>query len=126
MKGLTALTRTSKINTQIPARHRIKQIIVPKNHGGGIVDPTLKLILQSIGFKAAREIDEMEVIEIEGGTIMGLPFLGEHADLNIRTKIAQWSPNRLLMNRQKKIDTLDGIHCLALERSMLLRLQLSL
>jgi L-ascorbate metabolism protein UlaG (beta-lactamase superfamily) len=74
--------------TLLQLRHRIKQIIVPKNHGGGLVDPTLKLILQSIGFKAVREIDEMEVIEIEGGTIMGLPFLGEHADLNIRTKIA--------------------------------------
>ena len=30
----------------------------------------------------------MESIEVEGGFIMGLPFLGEHADLNIRTKIA--------------------------------------
>ncbi len=30
----------------------------------------------------------MESLSIEGGAITGLPFLGEHADLNIRTKIA--------------------------------------
>jgi hypothetical protein len=30
----------------------------------------------------------MEEIEVADGSIMGLPFLGEHADLNIRTKIA--------------------------------------
>jgi len=30
----------------------------------------------------------METVPIPDGTITGLPFLGEHADLNIRTKIA--------------------------------------
>jgi L-ascorbate metabolism protein UlaG (beta-lactamase superfamily) len=30
----------------------------------------------------------MEAIEVEGGQIIGLPFLGEHADLNIRSKTA--------------------------------------
>ena len=30
----------------------------------------------------------METISVEGGDITGLPFLGEHADLNIRAKIA--------------------------------------
>jgi L-ascorbate metabolism protein UlaG (beta-lactamase superfamily) len=30
----------------------------------------------------------MEAIEIEGGRLVGLPFLGEHGDLNVRTKIA--------------------------------------
>jgi hypothetical protein len=46
------------------------------------------LILQHVGFPQVREIDEMETIPVEGGGITGLPFLGEHADLNIRTKIA--------------------------------------
>jgi hypothetical protein len=45
-------------------------------------------VLQNIGFARVREIDELESIPVEGGTITGLPFLGEHADLNIRTKIA--------------------------------------
>ncbi|HWW75646.1 MAG TPA: hypothetical protein VNZ44_09630, partial [Pyrinomonadaceae bacterium] len=61
---------------------------VPKNNGGGLADPSLKLVLQNIGFKHVAEIDEMESLPVEGGEIVGLPFLGEHADLNIRTKLA--------------------------------------
>ncbi|HEX3229180.1 MAG TPA: MBL fold metallo-hydrolase [Pyrinomonadaceae bacterium] len=74
--------------TLLQLRHKIKNIIVPKNNGGGLADPSLKLILRQVGFPRVGEIDEMESIEIEGGMLMGLPFLGEHADLNIRTKIA--------------------------------------
>lgn len=69
-------------------RHRIKNIIVPRSGGGALEDPSLKLALKHTGFTNVFEIDEMETIEIEGGHIMGLPFLGEHADLNIRSKIA--------------------------------------
>jgi L-ascorbate metabolism protein UlaG (beta-lactamase superfamily) len=74
--------------TLLQLRHKIKNVIVPKNNGGGLADPSLKLILQNIGFPQVREIDEMESIEVEGGSLMGLPFLGEHGDLNVRTKIA--------------------------------------
>lgn len=74
--------------TLLQLRHRIKNIVVPKNNGGALADPSLKLILQHVGFGQVREIDEMETIAVEGGGITGLPFLGEHADLNIRTKLA--------------------------------------
>ncbi|MBP5973108.1 MBL fold metallo-hydrolase [Brasilonema sp. CT11] len=74
--------------TLLQLRHKTKNVIVPKNNGGGLADPSLKLILQNIGFKKVIEFDEMENIEIEGGMIIGLPFFGEHGDLNIRTKIA--------------------------------------
>ncbi len=74
--------------TLLQLRHKIKNVIVPKSSGGGLADPSLKLILQHLGFERVRELDEMESIEIEGGRLVGLPFLGEHADLNIRTKIA--------------------------------------
>ncbi len=76
------------LETLLQLRHRIKHVVVPKNNGGKLIDPTLKLILQNVGFTNVTEIDEMESIPIEGGTITGLPFLGEHADLNISTKIA--------------------------------------
>ncbi|AFY33180.1 MBL fold metallo-hydrolase [Calothrix sp. PCC 7507] len=76
------------LETLLQLRHKIVNVIVPKNNGGGLADPSLKLFLQNIGFKRVLEIDEMETIFIEDGTIMGLPFLGEHADLNIRSKIA--------------------------------------
>lgn len=74
--------------TLLQLRHKIRNVIVPKNNGGGLADPSLKLVLRHIGFRNVSELDEMETIEIEGGSITGLPFLGEHADLNIRTKIA--------------------------------------
>jgi L-ascorbate metabolism protein UlaG (beta-lactamase superfamily) len=45
-------------------------------------------VLRTIGFDQVSEIYEMESIEVPGGSITGLPFLGEHADLNIRTKLA--------------------------------------
>ena len=74
--------------TLLQLRHKIKHIIVPKNNGGCLADPSMKLVLQNIGFSNVREIDEMETIEIPHGGITGLPFFGEHADLNIRTKMA--------------------------------------
>lgn len=69
-------------------RYKIKHIVVPRSNSGVLEDPSLKLILQNIGFKNVIEIDEMETLPIEGGSITALPFLGEHADLNIRTKAA--------------------------------------
>lgn len=74
--------------TLLQLRHRIDTVIVPRNNGGSLADPSLKLVLQSIGFDDVREIDELEVIRVDGGTITGLPFLGEHGDLNVRTKTA--------------------------------------
>jgi L-ascorbate metabolism protein UlaG (beta-lactamase superfamily) len=69
-------------------RHKIKHIVVPRNNGGGLADPSLKFMLQHVGFKNVLEIDEMESLDIAGGAITGVPFMGEHADLNIRTKLS--------------------------------------
>jgi L-ascorbate metabolism protein UlaG (beta-lactamase superfamily) len=74
--------------TLLQLRSKIKHLIVPKSAGDGWLDPSLKLLLKSLGFRNVTELDELESIEIEGGEILGVPFLGEHADLNIRTKIA--------------------------------------
>jgi L-ascorbate metabolism protein UlaG (beta-lactamase superfamily) len=69
-------------------RHKIRNIIVPKSGGAVMADISLKLLLENLGFANVREIEEMETIPVEGGGITGLPFFGEHADLNIRAKIA--------------------------------------
>ncbi|MGB8508005.1 MAG: MBL fold metallo-hydrolase [Pyrinomonadaceae bacterium] len=74
--------------TLLQLRSKIGTIIVPRAGGGALEDPSAKLILQQTGFKNVIEIDEMESISIPGGSIMGLPFFGEHGDLNIRTRIA--------------------------------------
>jgi len=68
-------------------RHKIKNVIVPKSSGGDRMDPSLKLLLQTLGFTNVYDLDELESIEVAGGSITGLPFFGEHADLNIRTKL---------------------------------------
>lgn len=68
-------------------KHKTDCIVVPRNGNGNLEDPSLKLLLKSIGFKNVLELDELEVISVPGGDITGLPFLGEHCDLNIRSKI---------------------------------------
>jgi L-ascorbate metabolism protein UlaG (beta-lactamase superfamily) len=74
--------------TLIQLRHKIKNIVVPRNGSGFLEDPSLKLMLNTLGFANVIEIDDMETLEIDGGSITAVPFLGEHADLNIRTKAA--------------------------------------
>jgi L-ascorbate metabolism protein UlaG (beta-lactamase superfamily) len=76
--------------TLLQLRHKIGEIILPRSTGGRLEDPSLKLILQNIGFKNVRELDNLETIEIKDGSITGVPFFGEHADLHVGTKIAHF------------------------------------
>jgi L-ascorbate metabolism protein UlaG (beta-lactamase superfamily) len=76
--------------TLLQLRHKIRNIIVPKSSGGDRADPSAKLILRTVGFDNVWELDELEQVEIPGGHIMGCPFLGEHGDLNVRTKLAYY------------------------------------
>jgi L-ascorbate metabolism protein UlaG (beta-lactamase superfamily) len=74
--------------TMLQLRHKIGTVVVPRSSGGALQDPSLKLMLREIGFGSVVELDEMESLELPQGSITGLPFFGEHADLNIRTKLA--------------------------------------
>lgn len=74
--------------TLLQLRSRIGTIIVPRNSGGFLADPSLKLILNQIGFRNVLEIEDFDTHEIPGGSLTGLPFLGEHCDLNVRSKTA--------------------------------------
>lgn len=76
------------LESLLQLRHKIGAVIVPRSGSGTLEDPSLKLVLENIGFADVREIDELESFAVEGGAITGLPFLGEHGDLNIRSKIA--------------------------------------
>ncbi len=73
--------------TLLQIRHKVRYIVVPRS-GGTLQDPSLKLLLQNVGFTNVIEIDEMEEIAVDNGSITGLPFFGEHADIDIRTKSA--------------------------------------
>ena len=74
--------------TLLQIRHKVNHVIVPKNNGGTLADPSMKLILKNTGFKNVIEIDETESLAIPDGSVTALPFFGEHADLHIRTKLA--------------------------------------
>jgi L-ascorbate metabolism protein UlaG (beta-lactamase superfamily) len=74
--------------TLLQLRHRIGTVVVPRNGGGALQDPSLRLILNQCGFHNVVEVSEMEQVAFPDGSITAIPFLGEHADLNVLTKTA--------------------------------------
>jgi thioester reductase-like protein len=76
------------LETLLQLRHKIKTVVVPRNNPGSLIDPSLKLMLEYIGFTSVTTLDEMESLMIPEGRITGLPVLGEHGDLNIASKLA--------------------------------------
>ncbi len=72
--------------TLLPLRHKIRNIIVPRTNSGRLEDPDVKMMFDNIGFRNVTAIGEMEVLSYFNATIMGIPFTGEHSDLNILTK----------------------------------------
>jgi L-ascorbate metabolism protein UlaG (beta-lactamase superfamily) len=74
--------------TILQIRHKVKNFIVPRSSGGSLQDPSLKLILKNIGCRNIIELDQMESLDFENGSITALPFLGEHSDLDVHCKAA--------------------------------------
>lgn len=75
------------IETLLALRWKIGTIIVPAS-GGSVADPSLKYMLKAIGFKNVIELGPLDSIEHGDLEITAIPFLGEHGDLDIRTKSA--------------------------------------
>lgn len=73
--------------TLLPLRSRIGNIVVPDNGPGTLEDPSLKLMFHKVGFSNVVELSELETMDLGSIKISGLPFTGEHGDLNIRTKM---------------------------------------
>jgi len=90
--------------TLLQLRHRIQNVVVPRSNGGALQDPSLRLLLKQCGFRNVIELAEMEEIPFEQGSIMSLPFLGEHGDLNVQSKAA-W---RLEVNGHRLIFAADS------------------
>jgi len=76
------------LETLLQLRHKIGAIVVPGNNPGNPADPSLKLLFRKLGFAHVVALDEMESVEIDGGSITALPFFGEHGDLDVRSKAA--------------------------------------
>ena len=75
------------IETLLALRYKIGALIIP-NGGGGIADPSLRLMLQSIGFNNVIACDSLDTVQCGSLQITAFPFLGEHGDLEIYTKAA--------------------------------------
>jgi L-ascorbate metabolism protein UlaG (beta-lactamase superfamily) len=73
--------------TLLQIRHKVGSIIVPRG-SGSIQDPSVKLLLEAVGFRNVIEMSELESIPTQNGSITGIPFLGEHSDLDVRSKLA--------------------------------------
>lgn len=85
--------------TMLQIRHKVQNIVIPRNGGGMLQDPSLRLMFKAVGFDNIIELEEFDSIPIPTGSILGLPFFGEHCDLFIRTKMAwvvQLGKHRLL------------------------------
>jgi L-ascorbate metabolism protein UlaG (beta-lactamase superfamily) len=74
--------------TLLRLRPRVNHMVVGKSGGGSLPDVSLKLMLKHCGFDNIIEMGEYDTLPIPGGRIIGAPFYGEHADLDIRGKLA--------------------------------------
>ena len=69
------------LETLLRLRHRINRLVVPRSSGMLYGDISLKLLAHRIGFRNVIEMDVLESLQLPGGEITAIPFLGEHADL---------------------------------------------
>ena len=73
------------LETLLQLRGRVGAVVVPRSSRGNLSDPSLALYLRHVGFPVV-EVDDFSEVEFPGGTVTATPFLGEHADLDIRAK----------------------------------------
>ncbi len=73
--------------TMLQLRHKVRHIVVGRSSTGALHDPSLALTLRACGFRNVIELPEGHDITDGAVTITGLPFLGEHGDLAVGTKL---------------------------------------
>ena len=73
------------LETLLQLRGRVGAVVVPRSSRGSLCDPSLGLYLAHLGMPVV-EADDFSEVEFPGGKVVATPFLGEHADLDIRAK----------------------------------------
>ncbi|MFI0371286.1 MBL fold metallo-hydrolase [Actinomadura sp. 1N219] len=74
------------LETLLQLRSRTDAVVVPRSSRGNLCDPSIALYLRSMGFTVI-EADDFDEIPLPGGDrVVATPFLGEHSDLDIRSK----------------------------------------
>lgn len=74
------------LETLLMLRGRIKKIIVPHASGSTLLNPSMKIALQQIGFEVVVSVSDGDQINIGDCILTALPFFGEHGDLDITGK----------------------------------------
>ncbi|WP_280853711.1 MULTISPECIES: MBL fold metallo-hydrolase [unclassified Streptomyces] len=77
------------LETLLQLRGRVGQIVVPRSSRGNLEDPSIGLYLKHLGFPVV-EADDYDEFPFPGGKVVATPFLGEHCDLDIRSKSTYW------------------------------------
>jgi L-ascorbate metabolism protein UlaG (beta-lactamase superfamily) len=77
------------LETLLQLRGRVGSVVVPRSSRGNLPDPSMALYLKHLGLPVT-EVDDFDEVEFPGGRVTATPFLGEHADLDIRGKSTYW------------------------------------
>jgi L-ascorbate metabolism protein UlaG (beta-lactamase superfamily) len=73
------------LETLLQLRGRVGAVVVPRSSRGNLSDPSIGLYVKRLGLPVI-EVDDFDEVSVAGGTVIATPFLGEHADLDIRAK----------------------------------------
>jgi L-ascorbate metabolism protein UlaG (beta-lactamase superfamily) len=76
--------------TILQIRHKVGKFVIPRDTQGKISDPSIGLILSHTGFKNVISLEEFQTISSKDCEIMGLPFLGEHCDVEVNSKLGYY------------------------------------
>jgi L-ascorbate metabolism protein UlaG (beta-lactamase superfamily) len=77
------------LETLLQLRGRVGAVVVPRSSRGNLCDPSVALYLEHVGFPVV-EVDDFDEVELPGGRVVACPFLGEHSDLDVRSKSSYW------------------------------------
>ncbi|MFT5822317.1 MAG: L-ascorbate metabolism protein UlaG (beta-lactamase superfamily) [Crocinitomix sp.] len=75
------------LETLLQLRHKVKNVVIPSSGKGNLQDPSLRLMFENIGFENIIELDDMQAEIADKCVITALPFLGEHSDMDVRSKM---------------------------------------
>lgn len=67
-------------------RDRVGAVLIPPNNRGELADPSLRRMLEALGYSSVRTLEPLSPLEIPDGALTALPFSGEHSDLDVHAK----------------------------------------
>lgn len=67
-------------------RGRVGVVLIPPCNRGDLADPSLRLMLMSLGYTNVITLESMQSYVVGSAKITSLPFSGEHSDLDIHSK----------------------------------------